>query len=226
MTSFICRHRSWCRTRWSTAILSAREARSAHPSWRSCPASRRSIPIRRTTAVRSASSRRLRFRPTAPAARTCQMPYVRSAARSLTRTGSISRLRRFSASAATRSRISTSTFPANIRPRRTLTVCRCSAKPMSSARAPSAPSRKKRPTATRKNTCRSAIRPSPRRRRTGWRSAASTSSARPASTPAASSSFRRRTRSGTSAPCSTRRTTRTPNGSRRILNITPWRKTS
>lgn len=77
-----------------------------------------------------------------------------------------------------------------------------------------------------KNTCRSAIRPSPRRRRTGWRSAASTSSARPASTPAASSSFRRRTRSGTSAPCSTRRTTRTPNGSRRILNITPWRKTS
>ena len=41
-------------------------------------------------------------------------------------------------------------------------------------------------------------------------SAVSASSARPASTPAASSSFRRRMRSGTSARCSTRRTTRTP----------------
>ena len=154
------------------------------------------------------------------------MPYVRSAARSLTRTGSISRLKPSSASAAIKFRISISTSPANIRPRRTPTVCRCSARRTSSARARSALLQRKRPTATQKSTCRSGTRPSPRRRRTGWRSAVSTSSARPASTPAASSSFRRRTRFGTSAPCSTRRTTRTLSGSRRILNITPWRKTS
>ena len=123
-------------------------------------------------------------------------------------------------------KVPTSISPASIRPRRTPTACRCSARRTSSAPAPSAPSRKRRPTATRKNTCRSAARLSPRPRRTGWRSAASTSSARPASTRAASSSSRRKTRSGTSAPCSTRRTTRTPSGSPRILNITPWRKTS
>ena len=59
--------RSWSRTRWSTGIWSARVARSARRSWRSCPASQRSTPSRRTTAARSASLRpstsgRLRLR--------------------------------------------------------------------------------------------------------------------------------------------------------------------
>ena len=66
----------------------------------------------------------------------------------------------------------------------------------------------------------------PRPRKTAWRRAAWASSAPPASTPAAWWSSPRRTRSGTSARCSTRRTIPTRTSSPPSLNTIPWRKTS
>ena len=75
---------------------------------------------------------------------------VPSAARSMSKTASTSRLKHSSATAAARCRISTSTSQANIRRAPTRTRSRCSARRRCSARVRSVRSRRRRPTASSK----------------------------------------------------------------------------